>query len=219
MIEDLKKLFSEAWAAFVGEVGRYEPEDRVAALLSAMRREMVDARANLPIYEETHRRAEAELARERKALEDATRRGQLAERIGDAETARVAGEFAERHRRRVAVLEEKVRATRAEWELKAEETQEMMRKYKEADSNRFALLAEMRRTGARRRIDSAMAGAPDTPGDDFGRMEERIESDAAYADALDEMADLDGEGPSRRPPPPPDDVEERLREIKRRMGM
>jgi phage shock protein A len=215
MINDLKNLFSSAWDAFLAELGRRDPADHVADLLSGMRREMVQARASLPLYEDAVRAAEAELARERKALDDAVRRGGLAERINDAETVRIAAEFAERHRKRVAVLEDKVRAAKAEQELRAQEVQDMMRRYKEADANRFVLLNEIRRAQSQGRLnDMAEAQAFD----DFGRAAEKIETEIGYQQALDELEDLAGPPP---PPPPPrdDEVEARLQEMKRRMGL
>lgn len=214
MINDLKRVFARTWDAFVAELGRRDPEDHVAGLLSGMRREMVQARATLPLLEEQIAAAQAELARERKALEDAERRGTLAERAGDAETVTVAGEWVERHRRRVAVLEDKVRAARAEHEMRAAEVQDMMHRYKEADANRFALLGEIRRAGAQQRIDEAGGGSL---GDDFDRWADRIERDAAYGEALSDLSGLD---PTPPPPPPSEDmVEARLREMKRRMGL
>lgn len=215
MINDLKNLFSTAWDAFLVELGRRDPADHVAELLGGMRREMVQARASLPLYDDAVRAADAELARERKALDDAVRRGGLAEKIGDAETARIAGEFAERHRKRVAVLEEKARAARAEQELRAQEVQDMMRRYKEADANRFVLLNDIRRAQSQARMgDMGEAKAFD----DFGRAAEKIETELAYDQALGELEDLAG------PPPPPrpsneDEVEARLQEMKRRMGL
>jgi hypothetical protein len=210
MLDDLKKLFSRTWDSFVTELGRREPADHVSDLLSAMRRELVGARAELPLLEEAHRAAEAELARERRALEDAARRGVMADRIGDAETVRIAAEFAEKHRRRVAVLEEKVRATRAEHALRTDEVRDMTRRYREADANRFTLVGELRREGLNARVDGATGRAFD----DFDRAAERIDDQAAYADALGDLNDAS-------PPPPPSaaDVEERLREMKRRMGL
>jgi phage shock protein A len=214
MLDDLKRIFSQAWDSFIAEVGRRDPEDQVAGLLSAMRREMVEVRAQIPLLEENHRAVLAELAGERRRLDDTLRRGAMAERIADAETVRVAGEFAEKHRRRIAVLEEKARAAEAEWKLRQEESAEMMARYKEADANRFALLSELRRQGARGRIDAA-AGPGSPLGDDFARMEEKIEHDTAYAEALN---DLDG-SPPPPPRPSPADVDDRLAELKRRMGM
>lgn len=217
MINDLKRLFSRTWDTFVTELGRREPEDEVVGLLSAMRREMVDARAGLPLYDDHQRAAEAELVREQRALEDAVRRGGLAQKINDAETVRVAAEFADRHRKRVAVLEEKVRAARAERDLRAQEVDDMMRRYKEADANRFVLLNEVRRARSQQR----MGGIADAQTfDDFDRAAEKMESEIAYGEALDELSGLD---PTPPPPPPSqtsihDDVEARLQELKRRMG-
>ena len=213
MLDDLKRIFSQAWDSFIAEVGRREPEDQVAGLLAAMRREMVEVRAQIPLLEENHRAVLAELAAERRRLDDTLRRGAMAERIHDAETVRVAGEFTERHRRRIAVLEEKARAAEAEWKLRQEEAGEMMARYKDADANRFGLLAELRRQGARGRLDAAL-GTSAPLGDDFSRMEEKIEHDTAYADAL---SDLEGAPPPPRPSPA--DVDDRLAELKRRMGM
>jgi hypothetical protein len=213
MIDDIRRVFTRTWDSFLSELGRRDPEDDVAGLLSAMRREMVDARASLPLLEEQAAAAAVELERERRALADAERRGTLAERAGDAETVEVAREWADRHRRRVAVLEEKVRAARAEHELRTLEVQDMMRRYKEADVNRFALLGELRRAGSRARMGEAPGAATQ---DDFDRAAERIEREAAYDDALGELDDLDSPPP---PPPREDLVEARLQEMKRRMGL
>jgi phage shock protein A len=214
MLDDIKKAFSEAWTAFRTEAGRREPEDQVAELLIAMRREMVAARADLPLHDQTAQRAAAELERERALLADCERRRGLAEKIGDAETVRVAGEFAERHRARVTVLEAKTAAAAAERDLRRREAEEMMRRYKEADANRFALLAEIRARQAGRTLGRAL-GSDSPLGSDFDRHASRIDERAAYADALDE---LDGSSPTP-PPPPPSDVDDRLAELKRRTGM
>src|SRR5512132_1739717 len=58
--------------------------------------------------------AERELAAEQQRLSDAERRGRLATDIGDAETERIAGEFATKHRERVELLERKVGVIRDE---------------------------------------------------------------------------------------------------------
>jgi phage shock protein A len=211
MIDDLKRVFARTWDAFATELGRRDPEDQVAGLLGSMRREMVDARATLPLLEEHAAAAEAELARERRALEDAERRGTLAQKAGDAETVRVAAEWTERHRKRVQVLEEKVKAARAEHALRRQEVEDMLHRYKEADGNRFALLSEIRRASAEQRVREAGGGSLH---DDFDHWAGRLERDAAYADAL---SDLD---PTPPPPPPREDlVDARLEELKRRMGL
>ena len=58
--------------------------------------------------------AERELAAERQHLDDAERRGRLAGDIADAETGRIAGEFAAKHRERVELLGRKVAVIRDE---------------------------------------------------------------------------------------------------------
>ena len=215
MLDDLKRLFAQSWNALLEETARRDPEDDVAGLLASMRREMVQARAALPLYEKNVQATTADLERERRALDDTVRRGGMAERINDAETARVAKEFADRHRQRVAVLEEKLRAANAELQLRRAESEEMMRRYKEADANRFILLSELRRRGAHARLDAASrSGDPSDPLDRFSRMEERVATDSAYADALDDLASDTGSAP----PPPRPTVDDQLAELKRRMG-
>ncbi len=58
--------------------------------------------------------AERELAAQRQQLADAERRGKLAAEIGDQETARIAEEFAAKHRERVALLTRKIDVIRDE---------------------------------------------------------------------------------------------------------
>ena len=58
--------------------------------------------------------AERALGQEHQQLVDAERRGRLAAEIGDAETARIAEEFATRHRERIGLLERKVAVIRDE---------------------------------------------------------------------------------------------------------
>ena len=218
MFDELGRIFRKSVSAFRSELGRHEPEDQVAELLSAMRREWVSARAELPVIQENRERARKELARERELLEQTERRGRLAEGIGDGETTRIAAEYAARHREKATVLEQKVAAADAEWELRNREVEEMKRKYQEADSNRFVLLNELKRAGNQSRMRSVAEEAHGSFSD-FDRMQEKIDSTRSYADALEELdADLGGPPPPSANPPPAADVDERLRELKRRMG-
>ncbi|MBA2245699.1 MAG: hypothetical protein H0W11_12135 [Gemmatimonadetes bacterium] len=219
MLKDLQSIFKNTWDSFRRELGRREPEDEVAELLGMMRREMVDARALLPELDEEIARVQREIEVERRALADAQRRGSLAERIADAETVRVANEFAGRHAERLRVLEQKLEAARAERELRGREVEEMSSRYKQADTQRFALLAELRRARANERLHGTAAGA-NNPFDAFSRMAEKVQGESAYADALEDLADLDAPpaSGSARPDGSENDVEEKLREMKRRMG-
>ena len=148
-------------------------------------------------------------------MEVCERRAMLAERIGDAETVRVAREFGAKHREKAAVLEQKVAAAEAELALRRREADEMVVRYKEAETNRFALLAQLRRTAATERMREANAGETGAFAD-FARMEEKVEHGASYVDALDELDE--SPPPTRDPSASRQDLEERLRELKRRMG-
>jgi phage shock protein A len=214
MLDDLQRLFRQSIDAFRAELSRRDPADQVSDLLSAMRKEMVAARAALPVLEEEVRRSDEELTRERALLEQCERRLALAERIGDAETVGIARDFAERHGERARVLEQKRSAARAELDLRLREAEEMQRKYKESDANRFALLAQLRQQQAR---DTMRSRLDDEAGPfaDFARMEDSVRDTAAYADAVRDLADEDGPAP---PPDPGPDLDARLRELKRRMG-
>jgi phage shock protein A len=214
MFEDLQRLFRESLEAFRTERDRREPEDEVAHLLGSMRRELVEARALIPRLEQDLEGARAELARERDALERTERRGTLASRIDDAETVRIAGEFAAKHRQRIVVLEQKVSAGEAELALRAREADEMKRQYQEADSNRMELVARLRRAHSQDRIRS-VADEASHSFSEWDRMAEKMGSDRAYEEALRE---LDEEAAPPPAPEPAVDVEERLRELKRRMG-
>ena len=213
MLNEIKRVFRQSLEALRAELGTREPEDQVAELLSAMRRELVAAKAALPEYERAVAGAKMELARERDALEKCERRASLAERIGDEETARIARDFAEKHREKATILEQKLTAVEAELVLRRREADEMRDKYKEADANRFALLAQLRAAGAAERR-RATFSRDEGAFADFARMAERVEYDAAYVDALEEIDDR----------PPPDSgqrsgasVDEKLEELKRKM--
>lgn len=214
MFKDFQRILQQSVAAFRAELNKREPEDEVAELLSAMRRELVEARASLAELTRVREETAGELARERTQLEQCERRGQMAEQIGDRDTVRVAEEFAVRHRERIGVLEQKTAAVEAELALRSREADEMKRRFQAAEANRATLLAELRRAHSRDRIRSVADETSDAFSE-FQRMEEKVQGSGAYVDALGELDDA--------PPSPGADadaaaVEERLREIKRRMG-
>jgi hypothetical protein len=98
-----------------------------------MRRAAVVGRAALMKLREFLAATERELIVERKHLDDARRRGALAQGIGDGETAEIAGRFATRHAERVAVLEQKLVAQRAELDLAGRDVEEMVAQLKEIE--------------------------------------------------------------------------------------
>lgn len=110
MFDDWKQAWREAVANFQREL-EDEPGD---ATTRAMRRDERTASDSL-------RRLDAELAAARRNAEAerseeavCRRREGLAEKVGDAETARIAAEYAERHAERAVVLERKVEVLEAE---------------------------------------------------------------------------------------------------------
>ena len=216
MLKDLGAVFRKSWAAFQREASRREPVDEVADLLGAMRREMVAARAALPEYEQAIRDAEAELEAERKSLADCERRRSLARKIGDDETVQVAEEFLARHTETATMLESKVEAAKAERVVRGREVEEMMRRYKEADANRFVLLSQLRAQRARTTMNEAAAGDGGVF-DEFDRMAEAIDEKAAYAEAAEQMSELNGDSFAGAPAPE-DEVEARLRELKAKLN-
>ncbi len=97
--------------------------DRDAA--GRMHEAVVEARAALDEMRKQLAKSEHRLAREQQQLEDAVRRGGLAEGIGDRETVEVAEQFAAKHRERAAVLTRKIEAQRAELALAEREVIQM----------------------------------------------------------------------------------------------
>jgi hypothetical protein len=89
-------------------LSRQGPSDDRRAQASRLHDAMVEFKTALAGSREARVVTERELATERRQLEDAARRGALAEGIGDAETARIAGEFIARHRERAELLERKL---------------------------------------------------------------------------------------------------------------
>ena len=125
MFERLKEAINAALDAATGP-----PDSR--EILSGMRDAVIEARAALEAMKQGIDKTEKRLAVERKQLADAERRGRMAKEIGDQETVDVAEVFATKHRERVAVLEDKLEAQRAELALGERELDEMKGKLKEA---------------------------------------------------------------------------------------
>ena len=84
------------------------------AVAAGLREAWVEARLGIRAMRDALDATERELTAERRQLEDAERRGRLAAAIPDQETVAVAERFAARHRERIAVLERKAFAWRAQ---------------------------------------------------------------------------------------------------------
>lgn len=217
MFEDLRRAFREALDNFQQELNRDRVPGSVDRLLSGMVSEVTDAKARLKELESQLERTRAESEREAAEIATCDRRAALARQIDDEETAKVAEEYGERHRRRKAVLDNKATALAEELELRRGEVDEMMEKLGEARARRDALTAEAGRTDAR----SSMGKADDLF-DELDRMAERIGDTDAAAQAAREFGEydefdlrVDPDAPVRRPQV---DYDAALEELKRRMG-
>jgi phage shock protein A len=215
VFENLRQAFREAVENFKEELNRDQVPETVDRLLHAMREEMTDVRAHLRKLEQDVELTEAALAREKKDVETCLRREHMALEIGDQETATVAREYAEKHERKRVVMEQKLEALRDEQSVLRAEFEEMTRQFKEAQSSKASLSASAGRSQARGSIQDA--------GDLFDqmdRMAERIADEDARAQAAEEMGEDFGFGGAGSSPdiPPARDLDERLKDLKRRLG-
>ena len=215
MFENLRNAFREAVENFNKELARDQVPETVDKLLKGMRDEVADAKVQLRELEDQIARTDAEVAREKSEVETARRRGKMARDIDDAETAEIATQYAARHEERQHVLEQKAVALRQELELRRKEVEEMLEKVKEAQTKRDSLAA----TAGRSEAHESLRAADDLFAE-LDRMAEKIGDEDARGRASEALDDLDLGGDDFDPPPrsPEPDVDERLAELKRRMG-
>lgn len=122
MFEDFRRAWRQAvhnfWEELEGDAG---PRD------GAVYREVARARNQLDRLDEEIGAERQRLAEETQQAEICVRRERMAREIGDEKTARLAAEYAARHRERAAVLERKVEALEAERALCRRDLAEMER--------------------------------------------------------------------------------------------
>jgi hypothetical protein len=104
------------------------PREEAAALEQAV----VEMKLGLADLRRALTRTEQELAQQRAQLADAERRGELAAGIQDAETVRVATEFAATHRERVGVLERKLAVQQDEVAMAEKDSAALLERLKQA---------------------------------------------------------------------------------------
>lgn len=158
-------------------------EEDVDRLLASMREELIEAKTRIPEQEALAERYERERAVEKRKAEDCVRRASQAEKIGDAETVRVAERFARQHLERVAVLERKIEATEAEIEFGRREIRDMMAQLKDARARRDALAIQARRARGTERVRGSRPEAFDA----FDRVADRTERASDLDDARREL--------------------------------
>jgi phage shock protein A len=215
MFENLRDAFRDAIDNFKTELSRDQVPEAVDRLLAGMRDEVADAKVRIRELEDQIARSQAEVEKEKSQAATAFRRGKMAGEIGDAETAELAAQYVLKHEERQRVLEQKVTALQEELTYRRKEVEEMLEKVKEAQTKRDSLAATLGRSDAR----DSISAADDLFGE-LDRMAEKIGDEDARAKAAEAFDDLDLRDGSGFDPPPREDVDfdERLRELKRRMG-
>jgi hypothetical protein len=169
------------------------PEERRAGL-ARMKQTLVTARLGLDDLRTGVKLTRQRLEAEQRELETMRRRKGLAAGINDAETVALAEKYEGHHAERVEVLTRKLDAQEAELAIGERDVAEMT--------------AELK---------SAMLGAPDTTSST--RDEAAAEAEAAAGgDASGIAAELDALGRARARAERDADAEQRLAELKRRMG-
>jgi phage shock protein A len=220
MFEDLRRAFREGIDNFNKELNREHVPETVDKLIKGMVDEITDAKSGLGELENQIKKALIESEKEKGEAQTARRREQMANEIGDAETATIAASFAEKHEQHQKVLEQKALALKAELEFREAGIEEMMSKIKEAKTKRESLSATAGRTGARESISAA-----DDLFSELDRMSDKIDGEKAKGDAAEAFSDIDlggddsdthidmNEAPRAEP-----DFDAALEELKRRMG-
>lgn len=167
MFDEFRRAWRDAVENFWREV-RADEDGSVAAVYGEVRR----ARGQLDRLDaeigETRRR----LKEERAQVSVCERRARLARNIGDVETARVASEYAERHRERAVVLERKAEALEAERGLCRRDLDEMERALQDGRSSR---------------ADQTLDDLDLDPAEDAFRTLEQTSRDRAAAERLEEL--------------------------------
>lgn len=141
MFENLRDALRDAIANFKYEVGRDDVPVTVDRLLLAMQNELADARVLIESLDQQIAQATIQVGRDRDEESTCRRRAQMAARVGDEETARIALEYAVRYERRRLVMERKVVALQEERSIRIVELTEMTERIEEARSKRDTLAA------------------------------------------------------------------------------
>ena len=219
MFENLRDAFLEAIANFKEELAREEVPGTVDRLFLGMKNELADAKKRLAALEKQIEHARIQVKRDRKEEVTCRRREEMARKVGDDETARIACEYAERYERRRAVLERKVLALDDERVLRAAELREMAERLSEAQEKRDTLAA----AAGSRNSDETVRAADDLF-EELDRMAGEMSDSARGPRSSRAIDDIDREYRDLRIDPwaPADeseiDPEAALEELKRKMG-
>jgi hypothetical protein len=193
MFENLRDAFREAIANFKEELAREEVPGTVDRLFLGMKNELADAKSRLDALEKQIEHARIQVKRDGDEEVTCRRRGEIARKVSDEETARIAFEYAVRYERRRAVLERKIVALDDERVIRAVELQEMVGRLSEAQDKRDTLAA----AAGSRNSDETIRAADD------------------LFDELDRMAgEMTNTGPGSRQSRAMDDIDQEFRDLR-----
>lgn len=169
MFDDWKQAWRQAVENFHREAGG--GSTGAPPRVRAMERELTSAAGTLLKLDDEIRRTRRDLAKEREEEQVCRRREALARDVDDAETVRIAVEFAERHAERAAVLDRKIAVLTDERALLSRDVDAMRER-----------LAEIAPAAAAPGVgDGASAASPreDRGSREFSRMEREARERAA----------------------------------------
>jgi len=125
MFKDWKQAWQQAVENFQRELGVDDDAPAAPPQIGRMRADFGKARDALQDLAEDLVATKKEVATEEEAARTCIRRKEMAERIGDAETVRLADEWAQRHTERADLLRRKAEILTAELEMRREELRRM----------------------------------------------------------------------------------------------
>jgi phage shock protein A len=165
MFEDWKKAWEQAVSNFQRELEEEDqPGDVPGHRAASMRRDLANAKRALERLQGDIVSSRQELSREEEEIATCERRAAQAERIGDAETARIATEFARKHTDRAAILRRKVEVLQDEFAMRKDELTVMEQQaetefaeIRQAQTDRIKHEAEFRQLDQQRRERDAEA--------------------------------------------------------------
>ena len=153
MFEEWKRAWDQAVQNFEREL---RANDQAFASPSqkahAMRRDLNAARTALNRLQADLAQARKDLTAEEESEQTARRRAEMAQRIEDADTVRIANEFAERHAQRATILRRKVEVLQDELGMRQDELsvmeQQAAAELEEIEARRTADLLEREKQDA-----------------------------------------------------------------------
>ncbi len=213
MFESLRDAFRQAIDNFKTELHRDDVPEAADRLLRAMRRELAVAQETLDTLKAEVSELRREASEEGQHVRTCLRREEMALRIGDEETARLAREYAGRHLRKHDLLIRKAEVASQELDERALEMSEMRSRFRSARARRSALLAEAVRSDVRETLRSADALMAEVD-----RMEARVADAELELDAAREVEEsLGGSRAPRAGDSPDRDLDRRLDQLKRQL--